>query len=95
MLKPVIRAYSSVTDGRIKGYVLPSIAAVTVYVSDGVNVYSAIPAPDGYFLFTGLPSGNYDVTFDAALTTYQDITLNGIQVTYGVTSDLGTTVLQP
>lgn len=95
MLKPVIRAYSSVTDGRIKGYVLPLAAGATVYVTDGVNIYSAIPAPDGFFQFTGLPSGAYDVTFDAALASYNDVTISDVKVSYGATANLGTTLLQP
>jgi hypothetical protein len=63
MLKPVIRAYSAATDGRIKGAVLPVAALTTVYVSNGVDTYSAIPGPDGYFLITGLPAGTYNVTY--------------------------------
>jgi hypothetical protein len=93
MLKPVIRAYTAATDGRIKGYVLPEIALTTVYVSNGVDTYSAITGPGGYFMFTGLPSGTYSVTYDAAITSYIDVTVPGVAVTYGNTTDLGTTIL--
>lgn len=92
-LKPVIRAYSSLTDGRIKGYVQPASALVTVYASKGSEIYAAIPGPDGYYMFTGLPSGNYDVTFDAEALLYIDVTLKAVSVQYGQTTDLGTTVL--
>lgn len=92
-LKPVIRAYAATTDGRIKGIVQPTIANITVYADNGVETYSAIPQPDGYFQFVGLPSGTYDVTFDAAVATYIDVTVPGVNVVYGQTTDLGTTVL--
>ncbi len=89
MLKPVIRAYSALTDGRVKGYVLPAAAFTTVYVTNGVDTYSAIPGPDGYFMITGLPAGSYQVTYDAAVVGYTDVTINNVQVSYGVTTDLG------
>ena len=47
-LKPVMRAYSTATNGRIKGYVLPLNAAATVYAISGTDTLSAIPnAADG------------------------------------------------
>lgn len=93
MLKPVIRAYSALTDGRVKGYVLPPAAFTTVYLSNGVDVYSAIPAPDGYFMITGIPAGTYNITYDAAVSTYIDVTVPNIQVSYGNVTDMGTTIL--
>lgn len=92
-LKPVIRAYSSLTDGRIKGYVLPAGAMVTVYASNGTDIYAAIPADDGFYMFTGLPDGQYTVTYDAEALLYIDVTLTNINVTYGQTANLGTTIL--
>lgn len=92
-LKPVIRAYSQATDGRIKGYVLPPAAMATVYASNGTETYAAIPAADGYYMFTGLPAGNYTVTYDASALLYLDVTLNNVSVTYGQTTDLKTTTL--
>lgn len=94
-LKPVIRAYSSLTDGRIEGYVLPAAAMTTVYATMGTEVYSAIPNASGYFMFVGLPNGNYTITYDAAVSLYVDLTLNNINVTYGQTTNLGTRVLVP
>jgi len=92
-LKPVIRAYSALTDGRIKGYVLPFGAFITVYAINGVDTFAAIPnAIDGFYVFTGLPSGNYQVYFDAAAITYVDTTVN-VQVNYGSEVNLGTTIL--
>lgn len=93
MLKPVIRAYSTATDGRIKGYVLPGVAMTTVYADNGTDVYGAIVAPDGYFIITGLPQGNYQVTYDAAVASFFDVTIPNVSVVYGTTVDLGNTVL--
>ncbi|MCB0699361.1 MAG: carboxypeptidase regulatory-like domain-containing protein [Chitinophagales bacterium] len=71
----------------------PLSALVTVYVTNGVDTYVAIPRSDGFFMFMGLPDGNYTVTLDASLITFTDVTLNNINVTYGQTTELGTIVL--
>jgi hypothetical protein len=92
-LKPVIRAYSSLTNGRVKGYVLPGAALVTVYAINGTDTFTAIPNSSGYFMFTGLPDGNYTIVYDAASLIYIDVTLNNIAVTYGQEVDLGTKVI--
>ena len=94
-LKPVIRAYTAATNGRIKGYVFPAVAMTTVYAVNGSETYSAIPNANGYFQLTGLPAGNYQLVFDADLISYQDITMNNIAVSYGVSTDVGTITLLP
>ncbi len=94
-LKPVVRAYSQLTDGRIKGYVLPAGAFATVYATNGAETYAAIPGPDGFFMFAGLPSGIYQLTLDASVITYTDVTINNLEVKYGSTLDVGTVVLKP
>lgn len=93
-LKPVIKAYTAQTDGRIKGYVLPSAALVTVYATNGVDTYTAIPEADGFFVLKGLPEGIYTITLDASLVSYTDVTINNVTVKYGTTVDLGTTILK-
>jgi hypothetical protein len=95
-LKPVIRAYSALTDGRIKGYVLPLAAMTTVYAVNGVDTFSAIPnALDGFYRITGLPAGTYNVYYDAGLVTYQDTAINNVTVTYGTEVNLNTITLLP
>ncbi|MBS1772570.1 MAG: DUF4382 domain-containing protein [Bacteroidetes bacterium] len=93
-LKPVVTAFAAETDGRIKGYVLPGAALTTVYASNGIDTYSAIPDIDGFFVFKGLPEGTYSVTFDASVVTYTDITITNINVKYGSITDVGTTILK-
>lgn len=95
MLKPVIRAYTALTNGRISGTVLPPAALTTVYAINAADTFAAIPASNGYFLISGLPSGSYQVYFDAGVVSYKDISLNNVSVSYGVTTDLGTTILVP
>jgi hypothetical protein len=93
-LKPVVKAFTAETDGRIKGYVLPGAALVTVYATNGIETYAAIPDVDGFFVFKGLQEGKYTVTMDASLITFTDVTINNIDVKFGTTTDLGTTVLK-
>lgn len=92
-LKPTVKAFAEETNGRIKGFVLPGSALVTVYASNGVETYTAIPNDDGFYMFQGLEEGSYTITYDASIVLFTDVTLNNINVTYGQTTDLGTTVL--
>lgn len=94
-LKPVIRAYTGVTNGRIEGYVLPAASMTTVYATRGSETYTAIPAANGYYRFSGLPSGTYEIYFDAEAAGFLDVTLPNIQVSYGVITDLGIRTMVP
>jgi len=96
-LKPVVRAYTELTDGRIKGIVLPPAALATVYVTNGADTFSAIPDALGAFMFCGLPEGNYTLWFDAEDNTgYADFTLPApVTVSFGVVTEVGTTTLLP
>ncbi|WP_276133485.1 DUF4382 domain-containing protein [Polluticoccus soli] len=96
MLKPVVRAYSALTNGRIKGFVLPLSALATVYAINGVDTFSAIPeVTDGFFLISGLPQANYNVLFDAGDTTLKDTMYLNVPVTFGVETNLGAVTLVP
>jgi hypothetical protein len=94
-LKPVIRAYTALTNGRISGYVLPLASMTTVYAISGTDTFSAMPASSGYFLIGGLPAGSYQVVYDAGVAGYSDATQNNVQVNFGVTTDLGTRTMAP
>jgi hypothetical protein len=95
MLKPVIRAYSSLTDGRIKGYVMPLNSFATVYAINGVDTFAAIPETDGFFRIGGLPAASYSLWIDSGIPTLQDAIIPNVAVTYGVENNVGTITLVP
>lgn len=94
-LKPVIRAYTALTNGRISGYVLPLASLTTVYAINATDTFSAIPSSNGYFQISGLPAGSYQVYYDAGAVGFTDVTLNNVQVSYGVNTDLGVRTMVP
>jgi Domain of unknown function (DUF4382) len=95
-LKPVIRAYSSVTMGDIKGYVLPLGAFATVYAINGTDTAAAIPSSvDGFFVINGLAAANYQLVVNPGILTLQPYTQANVQVVYGVETNLGTITLHP
>jgi hypothetical protein len=95
-LKPVIRTYTALTNGKLEGFVLPVTAEAVVYAIHGTDTFSAIPAVDGHFMFCGMPEGTYNLWFDAASGTgFQDEYLPGVTVSFGVITDLGITTLLP
>jgi hypothetical protein len=96
MLKPVIRAYSALTNGKITGTVLPLSALATVYAVSGPDTFSAIPVPlTGAFAISGLPAASYSVVFDASATGFRDTVITGVNVQYGNISNVGTITLVP
>lgn len=95
-LKPVVRAYTKLTDGRIRGVVLPQAALATVYATNGADTFAAIPDALGGFLYCGLPEGSYTLWIDAADNTgFADMTLPPVNVAFGVVSDIGIITLVP
>ncbi len=96
-LKPVIRTFSELTNGQIKGYLLPQAAKARVLVITPTNdtVATALPnIADGYYMVQGLNAGTYKVTFDADPTTgYLDQTQKNVNVVFGQVNNLGTTTL--
>lgn len=54
------------------------------------TIATAIPNPDGFFMFSGLNQGNYTISYDADNTTeYMDENAKTIPVTFGQITDLG------
>lgn len=93
-LKPVIRAYTELTNGQIKGTVLPTEAEAVVYAIRNTDTSTAIPDVQGAFLFSGMPEGNYTLWLDAEDSTgYADSTINNVPVVFGQVNDLGTITL--
>ncbi len=91
ILKPVIRTFSELTNGQIKGYVQPQAAQAVVHaIMASDTISTAIPNPDGFFMFSGLPQGNYTISYDAANNTgYTDENTGNVTVTFGRVTNLG------
>lgn len=83
------------TDGQIKGYVLPQEAKALVHVIKATDtIATALPNPDGFYMFRGIPANTYDVSYDADNTTgYLDQNKTNVSVVYGQVNNLGTTTL--
>jgi CubicO group peptidase (beta-lactamase class C family) len=95
-LKPVIRAYSSVTMGRIKGYVLPLNAFATVYAVNGTDTAAAIPTTaDGFFVINGLNAATYQLIVSPGVPVFQAYVQANVQVTYGTEVNIGSITLHP
>lgn len=93
-LKPVLRAYTDLTNGRIEGTVLPAAANATIYAFNSIDTFSAIPNGDGFFRISGLPADTYSLLFDAdSLTAYRDTIMTGVGVTFGTVNNVGTMTL--
>lgn len=92
ILRPVIKAFADQANGQIRGYVKPAEAGAWVYALKGIDTLgSAIPAPDGFYQFVGLPTGSYSISFDASdVSGYKDATVNNVNVVYGQVIDVGT-----
>lgn len=95
ILKPVIRTFSELTNGQIKGYVQPQAAQSVVHaIMASDTISTAIPNPDGFFMFSGLPQGNYTVSYDAGNSTgYVDENTGNVSVTFGQITNLGVKTL--
>jgi len=93
-LKPVIRAYSSLTNGQIVGDIMPLNAEAIVYATDGIDTFSAIPDPvTGAFVISGMTSGTYQLWVTPGLAGLNTYTQSDIVVSYGKQVDLGTITL--
>jgi hypothetical protein len=92
-LKPVIRTIDTALSGAIKGSVTPigTLASVTAEY-DG-ETYSSNVAEDGRFLIMGLPAGTYLLTIIPELPL-NPVTKEDIVVEIGVSTDIGTIILE-
>lgn len=95
-LKPTMRAYSTTTNGRIKGYILPLNAMATVYAINGTDTLSAIPnSTDGYFVISGVTAGTYSLWINPGIVGLQAYTQANVQVNYSAEVNVGTITLIP
>jgi len=98
-LNPVIRVVTiSLLDnkpGAIHGVVAPTGAMASVFVIlNADTVASSMNAADGQFKIVLLPAGTYQLAFHA-LEGYQDLIMDGVVVTMGATTEVGTVALSP
>ena len=92
-LKPVIRAFSDSTNGKLKGIVQPDSLPTAVYAIDGSDSIMTISNPDGFFMICGL-DGTYDVYFEPSDTALNDSLMQGVSVGFGEIQDLDTVKLK-
>ena len=91
-LKPVIRTIEAIMSGSIRGSITPvGVIALVTATSNGVN-FSSVTNANGDFLIDGVPVGTYDVTVTPDLPLLS-VTVTGIKVTSGVSTNLGTLAL--
>lgn len=90
ILKPVIRALAEAQDGAIKGITLPVEATAAVFAIQGTDTLSSSFADDkGEFLIRGLQAGSYTVGISPS-EGFLETSVENVQVTLGVVTDLGT-----
>lgn len=92
ILKPVIRAISDLSNGKIKGVVASMSAQPTVYAINATDTVSAIPDNNGFFMICGL-NGTYDLLVSPGNSAFQDTVLRGIQVSWGSIINVDTITL--
>jgi hypothetical protein len=78
-LKPVLRPFCDKNFARVKGNVLPFVAAPLVTVYNNTDTANAIPHPNGDFKIRGLKEGVYNVLYKGS-NGYRDTTLFNIQI---------------
>jgi hypothetical protein len=91
-LKPVIRTIDEATTGSVRGSITPTGVIASVTAESGGMMYSSVTATNGGFLVAGLPAGTYDMTFTPPLPR-SPVMVTGIQVTTGVSTNLGIVAL--
>ena len=91
ILKPVLRVSTSAVSGAIKGIVYPPKAKPWIYAisSQQDSISTSADTTNGNFMFNGLPSGIYKLSF-LPMEPYSDTTLQNISVTNGIVTKLDT-----
>lgn len=92
-LKPLLRAYTQATNGKIKGSVAVLYPGTILYAINGADTFSTYPNADGSFLFCGLPEASYTLRIETSTTA--SLTLSGISVRFGSITDLGVLTVIP
>lgn len=96
-LKPVIRVITEATSGAIKGSVQPAAENIAVYAMQGQDtIATSYAVPDiSEYLIGGLEPGTYDVVLDPGENSLlQPVTIEAVEVTLGVVTELDEVTLQ-
>lgn len=93
-LKPVIRVFTQLTNGQIKGTVQPTDANPIVYAISETDTVSAIPEADGFFLIRGLSEGNYTLRVEPDEESGLAVFERTVPVAFGIIADVQTIQLQ-
>ena len=92
-LKPVLRTIDTATSGSIRGNITPVGTIASVTADGGGETYSSQVNEEGNFLLMGIPAGSYSLTINPE-EPFSEVSLTEIEVTIGVSTDVGTIELQ-
>lgn len=94
-MNPVIRVVVDATSGTIGGTVVPVDAramVMTLVGADTVSTYADTLTGD--FRLMALPAGSYDLEISATAGAWEDSLVNGVEVSAGADTELGTISLE-
>lgn len=95
-LHPVVRVFTILSLGSIRGTVTPLGFQVKASVMNGDVQLSAFTDVDGNFQINGIPEGTYSVIFTTdPASGYLGTTVPDIIVANGITTEMGTVLLLP
>jgi hypothetical protein len=89
-LKPVIRAFSNPTSGAIAGIVDPAESLSYLFIVNSTDTIGTMASQEGSFLLRGVPEGTYTLNINPTVGDIADKTIDGIVVTLGEQTNLGT-----
>jgi hypothetical protein len=92
MLRPTVKVIPVMAVGNIDGTISPVVGASVFAISGTDTVASTSPDTTGFFMFSMLTSGSYNVAVHPD-TGFFDTTLTGIMVMPQATTHLGTITL--
>lgn len=91
-LKPVLRTVETAISGAIKGKISPAGTMAVITANSSLS-YSTNVTTGGDFMIKGLPAGTYTLNIAPAMPFHESNLVN-ITVTTGVTTDVGTIILE-
>lgn len=94
-MNPVIRIVVDQVSGGLMGTIDPVEARAMIWTMAGADsVVAWADTLDGSFHFSMLPVGSYDLNIGATVGAYRDTVVTGFTVSTGMTTDVGTVVLE-